>query len=152
MKTSRIIIATLIAAATSAAFAADQADVRVTASVLNNCKIISTKDINFGALDPAAATDRSANGAVSFLCTKNVEYALSADQGTNFDGASKRRQMKGGDKDFLPYALENDSFAGKGAGFSTPLSVTLTANVAGTDYKDLPAADYADVLRVTLKP
>jgi len=152
MKSSRILIAAALAAATTSAFAADQADVRVTASVLNNCKIISTKDINFGALDPAAATDRSANGAVSFVCTKNVDYALSADQGANFDGASKRRQMKGGDKDFLPYALEKDTFAGKGSGFSTPLNITLTANVAGNDYKDLPAANYADLLRVTLTP
>ncbi len=152
MKSSRILIAALIASATSMAFAADQADVRVTASVLNNCKIVSTKDINFGALDPAAAADRSANGAVSFVCTKNVDYALTTDQGANFDGASQRRQMKGGEADFLPYALANDTFTGKGAGFSTPLNITLTANVAGNDYKDLPAADYADVLRVTLKP
>ncbi len=152
MKTTRIILATLVAAAASQAFAADQADVRVTASVLNNCKIISTKDINFGALDPAAATDRTANGSVSFVCTKNVDYALTADSGVNFDSASKSRRMKGGDKDFLPYALAADSFSGKGAGFSTPLSVTLTANLAGASYKDLPAADYADVLRVTLTP
>jgi hypothetical protein len=60
--------------------------------------------------------------------------------------------MKGGDTDFLPYALEKDTFAGKGSGFSTPLNITLTANVAGNDYKDLPAANYADLLRVTLTP
>lgn len=152
MKLSRIALATIIAASAVGAQAADQADVRVTASVINNCKIISTRDINFGALDPATANDRTANGSVNFVCTKNVDYALTADQGANFDAAAKRRQMKGGDRDFLPYALERESFSGKGAGFGNPLSVTLTASVAGADYKNLPAADYVDVLRVTLTP
>lgn len=152
MKLTRIAIATIIASTAIASHAADQADVRVTASVVNNCKILSTKDINFGALDPAIANDRTAQGSVSFVCTKNVDYALTADQGANFDAASKRRQMKGGDRDFLPYALERDSFSGRGAGFGNPLEVTLAAAITGADYKNLPAADYVDVLRVTITP
>ncbi len=151
MKLTRIAIATIIASTAIASHAADQADVRVTASVVNNCKILSTNDINFGALDPAVANDRSAQGSISFVCTKNVDYALTADQGSNFDAASSRRQMKGGNE-FLPYALAQASFSGKGAGFGNPLSVTLAAAIAGADYRNLPAADYVDVLRVTLTP
>jgi spore coat protein U-like protein len=149
---SRLLIATIAASFAAAAGAADQADVRVTAAVINNCKIKSSEDINFGKLDPALATDQKAQGSVTFACTKNVDYTVAADQGANFDSAASKRRMKGADQNFLPYALEQASFTGKGQGFSAPIRVALAANIAGTDYKDLPADNYADLLRVTITP
>ncbi|MFD0726359.1 Csu type fimbrial protein [Lysobacter brunescens] len=133
------------------AMAADGADVRVTAAVINNCKIIETQDINFGSLDPANATDVDAQGAVVLKCTKGVDYALSADMGRNEDGG-KRRMKADGSNDFLAYALGQDSFAGTGQGFSNPITVALAASIAGNDYRDLPADAYADTLRFTVTP
>jgi spore coat protein U-like protein len=150
--TNKVLLSAVLASLTSVAFAADQADVKVTATVTNNCKITATEDINFGLLDPAAATDVSAKGSVSFKCTKNADYTVSADNGANWDAAASKRQMKNGGKDFLPYALAESRFAGKGSGFSTPISVALNASLSGVDYKDLPADSYADVLRVTIAP
>lgn len=154
MKTKLLIIAALVAnyGLLAPAFAEDSADIKVTASVINNCKIQKTADINFGALDPAAATDVSAEGSVVFACTKNVDYKLTADKGSHFDEKSGKRRMLGGEKDYLAYALKEDSFSGKGLGFSTPISVALNASVLGTDYKDLPAQDYADVVHFILLP
>lgn len=134
------------------AFAADQADVEVTAAVVANCKIQSTQDINFGQLDPAAATDEKATGSVTFACTKDVDYAVKTSDGKHFDASSGSRRMKGAGNDYLPYALAQDSFTGKGNGFSSPVSVDLEASLLGADYKDLPADNYQDVLVVSLNP
>ena len=152
MKQLRIsIIASLVAAGFSAgAIAADNEQVKVTASVTPNCQVVSHQDINFGALDPAQAIDVKAAGALTFACTKSVNYTLTADKGMNASG--DKRRMKGSEENFLAYALAQDSFTGKGQGFSTPITVALNATVAGVDYKDLPAESYADVLRVTVMP
>lgn len=154
MKTRILLIAAVISGLTFSTFALaeDSADIKVTASVLQNCKIQKTSDINFGALDPASAQDASAQGSVVFACTKNVDYKLTADKGKHFDEKSGARRMLGGTSDFLPYALAQDSFGGKGMGFSTPIEVALNAKIAGADYKDLPAQDYADVVHLTLLP
>jgi spore coat protein U-like protein len=135
-----------------AAAAADQADVRVSASVINNCKILATQDINFGQLDPAVADDKKASGEIRFACTRNVDYLLTANEGANFDKATSSRRMKGGADTFLPYGIEQATFNGRGEGFSNPLKVTLAASLAGANYKDLPADNYVDVIRVTLTP
>jgi spore coat protein U-like protein len=154
MKTQlKLATAVLIAAGLSGSvLAADSADVKVTASVVKNCKISATKDINFGTLDPAAATNASAQGAVVFACTRGAEYKLSADNGQHFDNSASKRRMKGADDNFLPYAIAQDSFSGKGEGFSQPITVALAADIAGADYKDLPADSYADTLRLTIEP
>jgi spore coat protein U-like protein len=151
MKTTSKLALTLIIASCSFSALAEQADVKVTASVIGNCKIINTDDINFGALDPAQATDQKAQGSIEFACTKNVDYKLSADNGQNFNRETGKRQMNEGDEN-LPYDLAKDTFAGRGQGFSNPMKVSLDATVYGRDYRDLPALSYSDVLRLTLLP
>lgn len=149
---NKVLLSAVLSSLTSVAFAADQADVKVTAAVVKNCKITETRDINFGQLDPAVATDQAANGSVSFKCTKSADYTVTADTGANWDASASKRRMKGADKNFLPYALDQASFSGKGEGFSTPITVALNASLSGGDYKDLPADSYADTLRVTIAP
>jgi spore coat protein U-like protein len=146
-----VLATALLAGYASTALAADEADVQVTAAVINNCKIIDTQDINFGSLDPANAIDVNADGAVVLKCTKGVDYSLSADMGQN-ESNGARRMKAGASEDFLNYALGEDSFAGTGQGFSTPISVALAATVAGNDYRDLPADAYSDTLRFTVTP
>lgn len=146
------LLAAALAGLAPAALAAESAEIRVTATVINTCRIVATEDIAFGTLDPAAATDVAAEGAVSFKCTKNADYALTADNGANWDAAAGRRRMKGAGDGYLPYALAQASFAGKGAGFGTPIRVAIRASLSGADYRDLPADAYADTIRLTLAP
>jgi spore coat protein U-like protein len=146
------LLAAALAGLAPAALATESADIRVTATVINTCRIVAAEDIAFGALDPATATDVAAEGAVSFKCTKNADYALVADNGANWDAAAGKRRMKGSGENHLPYALAQASFTGKGAGFGTPVRVAIRASVAGADYRDLPADAYADTIRLTLTP
>ena len=153
MKLNKVILAGVIAGVVSAgAFAQDEESVKVTASVAENCKIQSAEDINFGLLDPSQATDAQAAGSVKFACTHSVDYTVNTDNGSHFDADENSRRMKGGDDNYLPYKLADDSFSGEGRGFSNPISIRLDASLEGADYKDLPSADYKDTLVVTITP
>ncbi len=131
--------------------AGETTELRVTASVIANCKILQIQDINFGALDPGQASNASAEGHISFACTRGVDYRMTVDQGENFDSERSRRRMKG-KADYLPYRIDNEVVSGSGTGFSAPLNFSIEASVSGADYRDLPVAAYQDTLRITLEP
>ena len=127
-------------------------DVRVTATVIGNCKILSTQDISFGTLDPGQAVDTKSEGMLSFACTRGIDYKFTVDNGSHYDDEASRRRMKGISSDYLPYSLDNTSISGLGQGFSNPISFNLQASVKGSDYRDLPASSYNDTIRVLLEP
>jgi spore coat protein U-like protein len=149
---SKIVTGLVMGLIATTGLAQDEQDVKVRAAVVENCKIQSAEDINFGLLDPSLATDATASGSVSFACTKDVDYAVAASDGAHFDNDSSSRRMKGAGLDYLPYALAQDSFAGVGQGFSQAISVAPEARLACADDKDLPADDYRDTLVVTITP
>jgi len=132
--------------------AGETTELRVTASVIANCKILQIQDINFGALDPGQASNASAEGHISFACTRGVDYRMTVDQGENFDPERSSRRMKGNTADYLPYRIDNEVVSGSGTGFSAPLNFSIQASVSGADYRDLPVAAYQDTLRITLEP
>lgn len=149
------VIAVLIAALSAmpvSAPAGETVELRVTATVIGNCKILSVQDISFGSLDPGQALNTRAEGSLTFACTRGVDYRLTADRGENFDAAGNRRRMRASSGALLPYALESESVSGIGQGFSSPTSFVLAAAISGADYRDLPVDDYADTLRLTLEP
>ena len=154
MKTaSKLALAAIVASCSFSAFAEDQADVQVTASVIGTCRIINTNDINFGALDPSQASNQQAQGSVEFACTKDVNYTLTGNNGQNFNTTTGKRRMIGsGGALYLPYDLAQATFTGTGAGFSNPMTVSLDASLYGSDYRDSPALSYSDVLSFTLLP
>ena len=132
--------------------AGESTEVRVTATVVGNCKILSTEDISFSDLDPGNATDRQSTGIVSFACTKGINYNLRADNGEHFDSAISKRRMKGVADGYLPYKLDQQELSGLGQGFSRPVEFRMAASVLGGDYRDLPADNYADTIRIILEP
>ena len=56
-----------------------------------------------------------------------------------------------GSGDLIPYSL---AFAGSGtpAGPGSPLTLTITGNVLGTDYISKSAGGYSDTVLITLAP
>lgn len=131
--------------------AAESVEMRVSASVISNCKIQSVSNIQFGLLDPGTAANLQANGVVSLSCTKGVDFALYANQGENPTPQGGRR-MKSGTNQYLPYTLSSNQYSGTGQGFSRPIDINITANINGSDYRDLPADTYNDVIRISLEP
>lgn len=129
----------------------ESVEMRVTASVISNCKIQSVSDISFGQLDPGQAVNLQASGVVALSCTRGVDFALSADHGQHSDANGSRR-MKSSANEYLPYTLNSDYHAGVGQGFSRPINVSFTAQINGNDYRDIAADNYSDVIRINLEP
>lgn len=151
-KRSIVIVGMLATSVTASVFAADTKDIKVTAAVVQNCKINTAADIGFGSLDPALASNATATGGVVFVCTKGVDFAIVADDGSHWNATLGKRRMKGTDSNYLPYTLAQSSFTGKGMGFGSPMNITLSASILGADYRDLPAESYMDNLRVSINP
>lgn len=146
-----ILLACMFLLAAPRAQAGDVATVRVSATVLGVCKIVSVDDIRFGDLDPSRPVDVEARGAVRLQCTRGVDYRLSIDPGQGFDAAAGRRRMRAGEA-YLPYTLAAEAFSGIGTGFRIPIELPLAATLRGDDYRDLPADTYTDTIRVLLEP
>lgn len=137
--------------------AADTATLNVnmsmSAKVVGSCALSTVPTLAFGTLDPAASTDVTATGTVTFWCTKNAWYTLQAGNGAHFDITKSTRQLRGPSaSDLIPYALSPAVSAGTGQGKQSPLSVTLTAKILGYDYANAAPGAYADTVLVTINP
>jgi spore coat protein U-like protein len=115
--------------------ATDTATLAVSATVSAFCEL-STNPVNFGAYDPAVATDTSTDaalgngtgtaGSLAVDCTQNVNFTLTLDAGANpGSGASGAWAMGGSEAgnagSFLGYDLFFDA-DGAGAGVPAPIT------------------------------
>ena len=149
--TLRLLSAAVLLAAGGLACAADSSTLNVSANVLGNCKITGTAPVSFGSLDPAAATDVSANGSVTFWCTKSASYTLALNNGANALLTQKR--MKGpGATDFISYALTPAATAGLGLGKSTPIVISVAGLVTVPAFADAATGNYTDAVTVNITP
>ena len=150
----KILLAVMLTAGfASAAFAADTANMNVTASVTSVCKFVAAPDLAFGALNPSLATAASATSSIQFYCTKGATYSLSAGNGANYDGTALTRRMKGpGATDYIPYSLSLASTTGTGTGKSTPITVVATGGVANADYINASTGAYTDIVVLSITP
>ena len=85
------------------------ANLSVSASVANNCTI-STSPLAFGAYDPVvtnASTNLDATGTVTVACTKGATATIGLGLGSNASGNTRR--MSDGSRNFLSYAVYQDS-------------------------------------------
>lgn len=159
--------ARLAAAALLAAGAALQP---VRAQSTFNCEFraAGTLAISFGNLDPSIASNAVATMTVATLnsdqvgnCVTPVQtMSLSADNGMNFSG-STRRLRKGATPNYIPYSLSATAGAWSGTGPWTmakpglgrwEVVPTLTATILGVDYQDVDAGTYTDTIVLTVSP
>lgn len=137
----------------AAAIDAQTITMRADVDVVGVCKILNSRDINFGTLNPQEAADTFAEGGLTFACTRGMDYRLVIDKGQNFDQQSQtRRLISDAGKYYLPYMLKTDGLQGQGSGFQHPLEIQLHANIMAADYKDIPAGSYQDSLRIVFEP
>lgn len=127
------------------------AGIDVSAAVSIRCKVETRSEIAFGALDPAQAINTFAVAETSVACTRGAVYKVIVDDGRNFDSTQRRRRMRSDANALLPYSLEVIGAEGTADGWFRPARVRLSASVSGTDYIDLPAGRYQDVIRVQIE-
>lgn len=96
------------------------ANIRVTASVGQKCKITST-EVNFGSYDPVAGNlssplNAASPGSLVVTCTRNATgVTLALNQGANGVGSSRRMRGAVSSSRYLNYQLYQPSAATPGA-------------------------------------
>ena len=129
----------------------DTRNIQVTANVKGGCRFESTPNINFGDLDPAAATDRTQAVTVSFRCTKGVNYTLTVGNGLNYEGGKNRMKRTLG-LEYIPYDITPRSQTVNGKGFSTTDTIKLEGSVLAADYQNVTYGAYADTVTLSIQP
>lgn len=156
MKISRLSVASALVAAgllgSAPAFAADTANVSVSASVTGACKFNSGGSVSF-TLDPTSGADATPSSKTDpvFWCTNGSTYTVSDDLGA-YESGTVRRMRHGTDTTkFIPYSLSYTT-SGTGTGKNTPITLALTAGIANADFVDAPAGAYTDTVVLSITP
>lgn len=137
-------------------------------TIMSNCNVNATSQVNFGAVDPTQPRDTAGAGSLSVVCTKGTTIvSVVLGRGANYDGGSRR--MADGSGDYIAYALYTDnahtllwgdgvtSGLGRplGSGFfpSTSASAAQVFKVYGlvaAASLDVPADTYDDTIDITV--
>jgi len=149
----QLLIALLAAAVAAPAAAGDTATLAVSASVSGTCKFTTaTFNMNFGALDPAAAANQTQSTALTYKCTKGqAATSFSFDA----DAASPASVNITNGTDNIPVSLSWTAPATVGTGFgagSTAISMTVQGDILGTDYANVSAGAYTKNVAVVVAP
>jgi len=148
----------LIAILLSSAFAApavagDNANLNISASVNGTCKFTTaTFNMNFGALDPAAAVLQNQSTALTYKCTKN-QAATSFSFDTVTVSPTSVNLSNGIDN--IPVSLSWTVPATQGSGFGgavVPISMTVSGQILAADYANVSAGAYTKTVAVVVAP
>jgi spore coat protein U-like protein len=151
-----LVVLAFLAAAVPTAIG-DTGTLAVTATVISKsqCKFdTTTSTLNFGALDPAVASDVTASASVGYVCRGSAPVAaflFTDDYGQNPSGPGARRMRHAAAPEFLPYDLAFSPASG-----TVPKNVHRTLTISGTvgwaDFRGSMAGAYADSVVVSILP
>lgn len=126
----------------------------------NSCAFQSNGglSLSFGTLNPAnAVTVVVPIAAVSLNSDKagdcnpaHQTMTISADNGLNFGGGSRRMRSASGD--FIPYTLTAVPFDVSRPGNNRYATFTFNGQVVGTAYENAPAGSYTDRVTISVTP
>lgn len=156
MKISRFSAATALVAAallgSSSAFAADTANISVSATVTGACKFNSGGSLSF-TLDPTSGADAAPTAKTDpkFWCTNGATYTVTDNSGLYASGGARRMRHASDTTKFIPYALTYTA-SGTGSGKNTELTLALTSSIANADFVDAPAGSYTDTVQLSITP
>jgi len=157
MKRSVLMMAAaILLAAAGTAMALDSATVTVSATVSPTCKFSSpaTAALSFGVLDPGSPVDVNANTTLSFWCTDGTSYTITDDDGLYETGlnANRMRSTVLATPEFIPYSISYNPATGSGTGPASPITLTFTGNLLGTNYATRSPDVYNDTVTLTINP
>jgi spore coat protein U-like protein len=144
--------AAIVAVAAQPAFAADTAELGVSATVSGVCNVTTTP-VAFGSIDVTTAGTTDATGSYSVVCTSGTAWTAAADAGNGATASVAVRKMTSG-ANLLNYGLFTDvgratNFAtGGGAGTGAAELTTIYGRIASGQV--VPAGSYADSVTISL--
>jgi spore coat protein U-like protein len=157
----RIVILIIVFLHLSPAGWAASGPLTVSATILskNNCKLkTTTATLDFGALNPALPVDKTISAPLIFRCVGSdpvVTFLFSEDYGLYETGPGGNRManttLPG---EYLPYSITLSPASGSFPKENPPTdhTLTVTANVKGTDFQNASAGGYLDTVTISLLP
>ncbi|HLS56854.1 MAG TPA: spore coat protein U domain-containing protein [Zeimonas sp.] len=141
----------LVAALPAGARAQGDANLGVSATVVDSCRFAEAPDATLDESGLAPGADGGAAWTVRFQCTRTTPYVVDADPGQHYDaGAQTRRMQAAGTDDAIAYALVLTPEAGEGRGASL-ITATVAAAVQPVEHGVAPARAYTDVVVLTVR-
>lgn len=151
---------TRIAAALALAFvvalpaevrAQGDANLGVSATVVDSCRIAETPDATLDDVDAAPGAEAPAAWTVRFRCTRTTPYVVDADPGRHYDpGAQTRRMEAPGTDDAIAYSLVLTPHTGEGRGAALN-TATIAAAVQSIGHVVASVRTYTDVVVLTVR-
>lgn len=134
------------------AFAADTANISVSATVTGACKFNSGGSLSF-TLDPTSGADAAPTAKTDpkFWCTNGASYTVSDNSGLHASSGVRRMRHASDTTKFIPYALSYTT-TGTGSGKNTEITLALTSSIANADFVDAPAGSYTDTVQLSITP
>lgn len=145
--------AAIVALAAHPAFAANTAELGVSATVADTCSVTTTA-VAFGTVDVTLNANVDAEGAFSVTCTTGSIWTASADAGEATDAVVTARKMTSG-ANLMNYALYAETgrttnfVSATGTGTGGAQSTTVYGRVPGGQ-SALPAGAYADSVTISV--
>lgn len=143
----------IAAFAAQPAFAADTAELGVSADVSAVCNV-TTSPVAFSTIDVTTAANVDASGGFSVVCTSGTDWTAAADAGNGTGASTVARKMMSG-ANVMNYGLYSD--AGRVTNFVSATGTGTGAAQANTIYgrvptgqTSLPAGSYADSVTISL--
>lgn len=111
--------------------------------------------LDFGLLDPVAATDVTRQTSIEFVCNGSADpatFLITKDDGLNASGPNgTRMQHSTTPANFIPYAVNLNPTSGT-VPKSELQTLTVTGTILGNDYRNAIAGTYADTVTLTINP
>jgi spore coat protein U-like protein len=151
MRTLALALVSIVLLAGSA-LAATQ-DLTVSAKVIGTCQFTAKSNISFPDIYANSNADATAEGSLTFWCTKNATYDLTDEANSTVTDGSFTGTLSGATAtDSIPYQLTYTNSSGSGAGKTSPITSVVTATILNADYVDAEADTYSDTVTFTVTP
>ena len=112
-------------------------------------------DLDFGLLDPVAATDVIRQTSIEFVCNGSADpatFLITKDDGLNASGPNgTRMQHSTTPANFIPYIVNLNPTSGT-VPKSELQTLTVTGTILGNDYRNAIVGIYADTVTLTINP
>lgn len=148
MRTLALALAALMLLAGSA-LAATQ-DLTVSAKVIGTCQFTGKSDISFPDIYANSNEDATAEGSLTFWCTKNATYTLGEESNPTVGDGSFTGALSG--PETIPYTMTYTNYSGAGQGRGTPITSAITATITNANFINRSAGDYSDTVTFTVNP
>lgn len=111
--------------------------------------------LSFGALDPSSGSDKTVAVSASTLNANqagdcNRAMTISADNGQNFNGSRRLKQVTG--TDFIAYSLVGLPLSLSGPGNGSYVPFSFSGTILWSAYANASAGSYSDTVQISVNP